>query len=190
MYIYIIYKYHICYTVIFDIGSKLRYQYPHTYFILCITSQQLLSCKCLIPVVFACSVFLERYMRGTIKRDEQLKLYRTFLTFLAPTICFTFKHLRWCLFVGKPHGKPLHGQGLPIELVPVAGGPCTLALINVWWLYRWTKVSLPKWYFRCRSLFGNPNIIHIKPINDILFGPDVLKLAWVTMNMTSYPSEV
>ena len=103
-------------------------------------------------------IFLERYMRGTIKRDEQLKLYRTFLTFLAPTICFTFKHLRWCLFVGKPHGKPLHGQGLPIELVPVARGPCTLALINVWWLYRWTKVSLPKWYFRCSSFFGNPNI--------------------------------
>jgi len=27
----------------------------------------------------------------------------------------------------------LHGEGLPIELVPVAGGPCTLA--------GWTKVS-------------------------------------------------
>lgn len=132
----------LCYTVIFDIGSKLRYQYPHTYFILCITSQQLLSCKCLIPVMFACSFFLERYMRGTIKRDEQLKLYRTFWTFLARTICFTFKHLRWCLFVGKRHGKPLNGQGLPIELVPVAGGPCTLTgkQKRPWLLVLWSSM--------------------------------------------------
>ena len=128
-------------------------------------------------------------MRGTIKRDEQLKLYRTFLTFLAPTICFTFKHLRWCLFLGKRHGCHLHGQGLPIELVPVAGGPCTLArkkttlasrfvVINVWWLYRWTKVSLPKArYFRCGSLFGNPNIIHILHLS-MIYSLDQMYWNW------------
>ena len=187
--------------MIFDIGSKLRYQYPHTYFILCITSQQLLSCKCLIPVMFACSFFFgevhERYHQERWTTENYIGLswfswpphYVSPLNILGD-VCLLGNGMAY-LCMAKV--CPLNWYLLLVGLAPWLGNkndPGFSFCGHQWWFYRWTKVSLPKWYFRCRSLFGNPNIIHIKPINDTLFGPDVLKLASVTMNMTSYPSEV
>lgn len=154
-----------CYTVIFDIGSRLRYQYPHAYFILCINSQQLLSCKCLIPVMFACSFF----WRGTweVPSREMNNWNYIGLSWLSwppqyvlplnilgdvcwETAWLTFAWPRFAHWIGTCCWWALHlGWNKNND-------PGFSFCGHQWWLYRWTKVSLPKWYFRCGSLFWKP----------------------------------